>query len=73
MGSFFDFDHPFFRPLWRRIAVVGICATWGAFEIWMGATGWGVLFLGLAALCFWGLFIRFNPRTQGEEGDKDRR
>ena len=69
--KFFDFDHPFFRPLWRRIAVVGVAATWGVFEIMMGATGWGMLFLGLAAICFYGLFITFDPREPDEEDGSD--
>ena len=72
MRTFFDFDHPFFRPLWRRIAIVAVCATWGTFEIVMASVGWGVFFLALAALCFWGLFVRFDPRdpdgdTPGKE------
>ena len=23
-----DVDHPFFRPLWRRIALVAVCLGW---------------------------------------------
>ncbi|TIU39371.1 MAG: DUF3329 domain-containing protein, partial [Mesorhizobium sp.] len=25
-----DYEHPFFRPLWRRIAVVVVCLIWSA-------------------------------------------
>lgn len=70
MPNLFDFDHPFFRPLWRRIAVVSICAGWGLFELAMGATGWAIVFLGLAALSFWGLFVRFQPGPD-ESDDPD--
>jgi hypothetical protein len=28
-----DPKHPFYRPLWRRIAIVGVCAAWFLFEI----------------------------------------
>ncbi|MBO6552778.1 MAG: DUF3329 domain-containing protein [Roseitalea sp.] len=60
--KFFDFDHPFFRPLWRRIATVGVTASWGIFEFLMGNHFWGTLFVGIGALSFYGLFITFNPR-----------
>ncbi|RVD46526.1 DUF3329 domain-containing protein, partial [Mesorhizobium sp. M8A.F.Ca.ET.023.02.2.1] len=23
-----DYEHPFFRPLWRRVAVVAVCVIW---------------------------------------------
>ena len=59
--DFFGFNHPFFKPLWRRVAVVGVCAGWGLFEISMGQTGWGLAFLGLGAVAFYGLFIAFDP------------
>jgi hypothetical protein len=28
-----DPDHPFYRPLWRRVAVVAVCAAWFAAEL----------------------------------------
>ncbi|RVD37518.1 DUF3329 domain-containing protein, partial [Mesorhizobium sp. M4A.F.Ca.ET.020.02.1.1] len=27
-----DYEHPFFRPLWRRIAVVAVCLAWSVIE-----------------------------------------
>jgi hypothetical protein len=60
--NLFDFNHPFFRPLWLRIAVVAFAAGWGVFEFVGGAPFWGVVFCGVAALAFHGLFITFNPR-----------
>ncbi|HMQ57486.1 MAG TPA: DUF3329 domain-containing protein [Rhizobiaceae bacterium] len=58
----FDFNHPFFKPLWIRILVVAFTLGWALFELSMGATFWAMLFgaMGLAAL--WGLFVTFNPR-----------
>jgi hypothetical protein len=41
-------DHPFLRPLWRRIVLVGFCAAWAAFEFWSGQSFWGVLFGAMA-------------------------
>lgn len=36
-------DHPFFRPLWRRIAVVLVTAIWCGVEAWHGDQTWAVL------------------------------
>ncbi|QKV20595.1 DUF3329 domain-containing protein [Oricola thermophila] len=58
----FDFNNPFYRPLWKRVAVVALPGTWGAFEFVAGSPFWGVLFCGAAALAFHGLFIAFEPR-----------
>lgn len=30
-----DPAHPFYRPLWRRIAIVAMCAGWFAFELFL--------------------------------------
>ncbi|MGB3312992.1 MAG: hypothetical protein WBB85_01155 [Albidovulum sp.] len=44
-----DPAHPFFRPLWRRVAVVTACFGWALFEIITGSPGWAMLF-GVAGL-----------------------
>ena len=56
-----DHEHPFFRPLWRRIAVVAVCAGWSAFEFAMGSTGWGMATLGFTAYAVWQLFYLYKP------------
>ncbi|WP_071672627.1 hypothetical protein [Nioella nitratireducens] len=58
----FDLDHPFFRPLWIRIAVVAVCGGWGLFELSNDATGWAFVFLGLGAYAAYGFFVTFDPR-----------
>jgi hypothetical protein len=30
-----DNEHPFFRPLWRRILLVAVCVGWSIFEFSM--------------------------------------
>ena len=70
--NIFDFDHPFFRPLWIRVLTVAVAAGWGVFEFVSGAPFWGVLFCGAAALAFRGLFISFNPREPGPEKPKEK-
>ncbi|WP_226782994.1 DUF4175 domain-containing protein [Oceaniglobus trochenteri] len=53
----FNFDHPFYRPLWRRIVIVGVCFGWALFELWQGAPFWAVIFAGLGALCAYHFFL----------------
>ena len=60
MKKFLDTDHPAFRPLWVRVAIVAVAAAWGLFEFATGSPFWGVLFLGVAAYAAWGFFVDFN-------------
>lgn len=53
----FDFSHVFFRPMWRRVVIVSVCAAWGVFEIVTGSPFWAVIFFGFAGLSFWKLFL----------------
>jgi len=59
--KFLDTDHPFFRPLLVRLAVVAVAAGWGVFELWMGSPVWATVFFGFAAVSVYGFFIDFNP------------
>ena len=68
MMAFFDADHPFYDPIWRRVAVVGVCVGWGVFEFATNAPIWGLLFVGGGAIAFYQLFI---ARGAGEEGSGD--
>lgn len=63
----FDFNNPFFKPLWLRILVTFGTAAWAIFEYSSGATFWAILFGALSAAAFWGLFITFNPRSTNDE------
>ncbi len=60
MHKLFDLDHPFFRPLWRRIAVTAVCLGWGAFEFAAGAHFWAMLFGGLGIYCVWCLLLNYR-------------
>lgn len=61
----FDLDHPFFVPLWRRIAVVVVCLGWAGFELATGSPGWAVLFGGLGVFAAYRFFVTFDPRPPG--------
>lgn len=51
-----DLDHPFFRPLLRRIIVTLIVLVWCGFEFAAGSPVFGMLFAVLGAWCGWSFF-----------------
>lgn len=60
-----DQQHPFYKPLWRRIAIVVVVALWLAFELWMGSTGiWLAMAGGMLAYAIWVFLISF-PKDDG--------
>lgn len=65
----FDTSHPFYRPLWRRIALFAVTAGWGAVEFAGGAAGWAVLFWGAAGWIGWALLITYRPEPAASGGD----
>ncbi len=64
----FDFSHPFFRPLWRRIVIVAVALGWALFEAVTGSPGWALIFGALGAVALWGLLIAYEgPRSAKED------
>lgn len=64
--KFLDPEHPFFRPLWRRIVVVALCLGWAVFEIVSGSPFWAILFGAAGVYAAWQLLITFDPGGGGE-------
>ena len=56
-----DSKHPFFRPLWRRVAIVAVVLAWSAFEWANGETVWGVMTLAIAVYGVWVFFVTYDP------------
>lgn len=56
-----DPQHKFYRPLWVRVLVVLVCASWFAFELYLGPSFWLVIMGALTAYTAWVLLIRFTP------------
>lgn len=56
-----DAEHPFFRPLWRRIAVVAVCALWAAMEWATASPFWAVLASALGLCAFYALILTYDP------------
>lgn len=70
MRKLIDLNVPFFAPLWIRVAVVAVCICWGLFEMSAGAPMWGIVFLGLGAICAWRFATIDYSTSEVDEGDK---
>lgn len=60
-----DSEHPFFRPLWRRIALVAVCLVWAGVEIVAGETMWALIAGGATCYAFWQFVLRYSPPDIG--------
>ena len=65
-----DYEHPFFRPLWRRIAVVAVCVVWALIEYLHKNSGWATIAGGLAVYGAYQFFYLYKPREDVPAGDK---
>lgn len=62
-----DVQVPFFIPLWRRVATVGLCIGWAGFELYLGNTGWATAFGAIGVYCAHQFFIAFDPADPPDE------
>jgi hypothetical protein len=54
-------DHPFYRPLWRRVAIVAVTLIWAGFEIFVAGDGfWTVLALAMALYAVWAFLLNYK-------------
>lgn len=54
-------DHPFYRPLWRRVAIVVVTGAWAAFELLWAKDGfWTVLFGAVFVYSVWAFLINWK-------------
>jgi hypothetical protein len=59
----FDLQVDFFLPVWRRIAVVAVCAVWSVFEFIALAPFWGVVFGAIGIYAVWQFFFDGWPHN----------
>lgn len=62
-------DHPFFDPLWRRIAVVAFCLGWALLEASRDEMLWAVMFGSLGLIAAWQFFVQRSPSDKN--GDEE--
>jgi hypothetical protein len=65
-----DYEHPFFRPLWRRVAVVAVCVVWALIEYMHANTGWATIAAGLAVYGGYQFFYLYKPREDAPAGEE---
>jgi hypothetical protein len=61
-----DRDHPWLRPLWRRVAIVVLCAVWSGIEFYSGQPFWGTLAGGMAVYAAW-MYLLNYPKPQEQQ------
>lgn len=71
MRDFLGLRHPFFRPLWRRVAVTGVCLIWALFEFAGGSPFWGMLTGALGAYAGWVFFLAPDPAPEDRAPQDD--
>ena len=58
--------HPFYKPLWRRVATVAAVALWLGFELYQGNSGlWTAIAAGMLGYAIYTFFITW-PKDEGE-------
>ena len=71
MARFKEQDHPFYKPLWVRIAIVVVVAGWVVFEVLNNAEPmWIIIALGFLAYSVYMFFITW-PKDGAGDGRKD--
>jgi hypothetical protein len=61
-------QHPFYKPLWIRLAIVAVILAWLAFEYYMGAeTLWMAIGVGMLVYAVYTFFITW-PKDDGKTG-----
>jgi hypothetical protein len=59
-----DESHPFYKPLWRRVALVGVLAAWTGFEVFYTQQPLWMLVAGaLLAYAAWILLISWRDSS----------
>jgi|GEM_PF-546584 len=58
----YEQSSPFYRPLWRRIAITAVVALWLAFEIYNESGLWIAIAAAMLCYALWTFFLSW-PKT----------
>ena len=61
-SRFYEQNSPFYRPLWRRIAITAFVALWLAVEIYHESGFWIVIAAAMLCYALWIFFLSW-PKT----------
>lgn len=57
-------DHPFYKPKWRRQAIVASTALWAIVELLVAKDGfWTVIAVAIWAYCFWTFLLNWKEEA----------
>lgn len=59
-----DAGHPFFKPLWRRIATVAFVAAWFGFEAYQQDSVWTIISAGMLGYAIWTFLLNWPKDDQ---------
>lgn len=64
-----DLNHPFYRPLWRRVLLVAVTGAWACYEnFWTKDPMWMVLTAGIFVYAAWVFLIKWvDPEDKPAE------
>lgn len=65
-----DANHPWLRPLWRRVLVTAICFAIALWDLWNGDYVWALIFGGMGGYAIHIFFIAWN-KDQPEKRDDE--
>jgi hypothetical protein len=61
-----DPNHPFYRPLWIRIAIVAVCLGWAIVEASTREPFWAIIVGALGIYAAYKLLLTFSPQPLEE-------
>ncbi|SLN62431.1 hypothetical protein AQS8620_02826 [Aquimixticola soesokkakensis] len=70
----FNFDLPFYRPLWLRLGIVILSLGWAIVELTTGSPGFAILFGAVGFFAAYRFFVTFDPDKEARkttEASKD--
>ncbi len=56
-----DQQHPFLRPVYRRVILVAICFAWAGVELYMGSQTWALISAAIGVYGIWIFFVTYKP------------
>ncbi|WP_245515274.1 DUF3329 domain-containing protein [Rhizobium deserti] len=66
-----DANHPFYRPLWRRLMIPIVCLIWVCFELYAGGPIWAAMVGAVGLYATYKLFIE-KPKAAAQERADER-
>ena len=64
MMKIIDQSHPFYKPLWRRVAIVAVVAGWAGFEVFYTREPfWMTIAAGVLVISLWTFLLSWPKNS----------